>query len=160
LRSRPAGGGARGRLRSLALPHRGRAQGAGRRGHPGHPHREAAAMSAPVRWTGRLSALGPADIRSLLSRARGDAEERDLPAEVARMIADVRARGDAALRDLARRFDRVSLESLEVPRAAILAALDRQPLALRRAMERSARNVTRVHAAFRPQATRLEVEPG
>ena len=117
-------------------------------------------MSAPVRWTGRLSGLDPRELRSLLSRARADAGERELRAEVAWMIADVRARGDAALRDLARRFDRVSLDSLEVPRAAVLAALDRQPPALRRAMERSARNVAAVHSAFRPQATRLEVEPG
>src|SRR5262249_35260260 len=68
--------------------------------------------------------------------------------------------GDAALRDLARRFDRVSLDALEVPRAAVRAALERQPPALRRAMERSARNVARVHSAFPPQATRGEAEPG
>jgi histidinol dehydrogenase len=117
-------------------------------------------MSAPVRWTGRLSGLDPRELQSLLCRARADAGERDLRAEVASTIADVRARGDTALRELARRFDRVSLDSLEVPRAAMLAALERQPPALRRAMERSARNVARVHSAFRPQATRLEVEPG
>ncbi|HET9157170.1 MAG TPA: histidinol dehydrogenase [Myxococcaceae bacterium] len=117
-------------------------------------------MSAPVRWTGRLSGLDPRELRSLLSRAGADAGERELRAEVASTIADVRARGDAALSDLARRFDRVSLDSLEVPRAAVLAALDRQPPALRRAMERSARNVAAVHSAFRPRATRLEVEPG
>jgi histidinol dehydrogenase len=117
-------------------------------------------VSAPVRWTGRLSGLGPEDFRSLLSRAREDAGEQDLRASVASLIAEVRARGDAALRDLARRFDRVSLDALEVPRAAIRAALDRQPPALRRAMERSARNVRRVHSAFRPQPARIEVEPG
>jgi len=116
-------------------------------------------MSAPVRWTGRLSGLDPEQLRSLLCRARAD-EGDQVRAQVASLIAEVRARGDAALRDLARRFDRVSLESLEVPRAAIRAALDRQPPALRRAMERSARNVRRVHSAFRPQAVRIEVEPG
>ena len=117
-------------------------------------------MSAPVRWTGSLSGLGPQDFRSLLSRARADAGEQELRTRVASLIAEVRSRGDAALRDLAWRFDRVSLDSLEVPRAAIHAALDRQPPALRRAMERSARNVRRVHSAFRPQAVRIEVEPG
>ena len=117
-------------------------------------------MSAPVRWTGRLSALGPEELRSLRSRARADEREQQLRTQVASLIAEVRSRGDAALRDLARRFDRVSLDSLEVPRADILAALERQPPALRSAMERSARNVRRVHSAFRPQATRIEVEPG
>ena len=117
-------------------------------------------MSAQVRWTGRLSALDPEQLRSLLSRAQAADGEQELRAQVASLIAGVRARGDAALRDFARRFDRVSLDSLEVPRAAIRAALDRQPPALRKAMERSARNVRRVHSAFRPQAARIQVEPG
>jgi len=69
-------------------------------------------------------------------------------------------RGDAALRELARRFDGVQLASLEVPREVVRAALDRQPPSLRRALERSARNVARVHSAFRPQASRVEVEDG
>ncbi|HET9037352.1 MAG TPA: histidinol dehydrogenase, partial [Myxococcaceae bacterium] len=117
-------------------------------------------MSAAVRWAGRLSALGPDDVRTLLSRGRADAGERDFQAQVASLVADVRSRGDAALRDLARHFDRVTLESLEVPREVVRRALDRQPPALRRAMERSARNVAKVHGALRPQATRVEVEPG
>ncbi|HVP60564.1 MAG TPA: histidinol dehydrogenase [Myxococcaceae bacterium] len=117
-------------------------------------------MSAPVRWTGPLSALGPEALRTLLSRGQVDSGERELPAKVAALLAEVRTRGDAALRDLARRFDQVILASLEVPREAVRAALERQPPALRRAMERSARNVARVHAAFRPQASWVEVEPG
>jgi len=117
-------------------------------------------VSAAVRWTGRLSGLGPDDLRILLSRGQADSGERDLRAQVASLIADVRSRGDAALRELARRFDRVTLESLEVPREVVRAALDRQPPALRRAMERSARNVARVHGALRPQPSRVEVEPG
>ena len=117
-------------------------------------------MSAPVRWTGALSGLGPDGLQALLSRGQAGSDEGELRAQVASLIAEVRARGDAALRELARRFDRVSLESLEVPRQAVRAALDRQPVALRRAMERSARNVARVHAAFRPLASRVEVEPG
>ncbi|MGZ6139306.1 MAG: histidinol dehydrogenase [Myxococcaceae bacterium] len=117
-------------------------------------------MSVPVRWTGPLSALGPDALRALLSRGQVDAGEREIRSQVGALVAEVRSRGDAALRDLARRFDGVSLVSLEVPREVVRAALDRQPLALRRALERSARNVARVHSAFRPQATRVEVEDG
>ena len=117
-------------------------------------------MSAPLRWTGRLSGLAPDELRNLLSRGRADADERELRAQVAALLAEVRSRGDTALRDLARRFDRVSLDSLEVPGVVVRAALDRQPPALRRAMERSARNVASVHSAFRPQPSRVEVEPG
>ncbi len=117
-------------------------------------------MSLPVRWTGPLAALGPDALRALLSRGQGDSGARDLRAQVAGLIAEVRTRGDGALRELARKYDGVSLASIEVPRDAVRAALDRQPPALRRALERSARNVARVHSAFRPQASRIEVEPG
>jgi len=117
-------------------------------------------VSAPVRWTGPLSALGPDALRALLSRSLGDTVEREFRSQVGALVAEVRAHGDAALRDLARRFDGVQLASLEVPREIVRAALDRQPLALRRALERSARNVARVHSAFRPQASRVEVEEG
>ena len=117
-------------------------------------------MSATVRWTGPLSALAPDALRTLLARGHGDSGERDLRAQVAGLVTEVRTRGDAALHELARKYDGVSLVSLEVPRDAVRAALDRQPPALRRALERSARNVARVHSAFRPQASRIEVEPG
>jgi len=117
-------------------------------------------VSATVRWTGPLSALAPDALRTLLARGHGDSGERDLRAQVAGLVTEVRTRGDAALRELARKYDGVSLVSLEVPRDAVRAALDRQPPALRRALERSARNVARVHSAFRPQASRIEVEPG
>jgi len=117
-------------------------------------------VSAPVRWTGRLSGLAPEELRSLLARGHAGGEEPALRAQVATILAEVRVRGDAALRDLARRFDRVSLESLEVPRLTVRAALDRMPPALRRAMERSARNVARVHSAFQPRPVRVQVEPG
>jgi histidinol dehydrogenase len=116
-------------------------------------------VTAPVRWTGRLSALAPDELGNLLRRGQ-PGEEPAVRAQVTTILAEVRSRGDAALRDLARRLDRVSLDSLEVPRPAMRAALDRQPPVLRRAMERSARNVARVHAAFRPRAIRVEVEHG
>ena len=116
-------------------------------------------MTAPVRWTGRLSALAPDELATLLRRGQAG-EEPAVRAQVSTILAEVRSRGDAALRELARRLDRVSLDSLEVARPAIRAALDRQPPAMRRAMERSARNVARVHSAFRARATRVEVEPG
>ncbi len=117
-------------------------------------------MTAPVRWTGPLAALGPDALRTLLRRGHVDSGERELRAQVAAIVADVRARGDVALRELARRFDGVALDALEVPRQTVRAALDRQPAPLRKALERSARNVSRVHAALRPGAISVEVEPG
>ena len=116
---------------------------------------------SPVRWTGPVSALDPRALASLLARGNaGPGEQGELQSQVASIVADVRTRGDAALRELARRLDRVSLEALEVPREAMRAALDRQPPALRRAMERSARNVARFHSALLPRPAWVEVEPG
>jgi histidinol dehydrogenase len=117
-------------------------------------------MNAALRWTGRLSALDPAERRALESRGGGEATARALRHAVRRLIDEVRRRGDLALRAQAERFDRVKLDSLEVPRATIRAALDRLPPDVRRALEHAARNLARVHDAFRPRASRFEVEPG
>jgi histidinol dehydrogenase len=90
-------------------------------------------------------------------RAGGVARARTVAMTI---VDDVRRRGDAALFEMADRFDGVRLDSLEVPRAAITRALDLLDRNLRRAMERSAANIARVHAAFRPRGDEIEVEPG
>jgi histidinol dehydrogenase len=94
----------------------------------------------------------------LLRRAGVNAP--DIADAVGAIIADVRARGDAALYEMARRFDGVTLAALEVPRSTVSRALDDLDRGLRRAMERSARNIERVHLAFAPRSTEVEVEPG
>jgi histidinol dehydrogenase len=76
------------------------------------------------------------------------------------IVADVRRRGDAALFDMARRFDGVDICALEVPSAALAAALDGIDPGFRRAMEHSARNIERVHRAFAPKDQEIEVERG
>ena len=94
----------------------GGAQGAGRRGHSGDAHREAAAMSALLRWTGRLDALDALALRALRTRAV-EAGEGRLRQQTAAILEAVRTRGDEALRTLAQQLDGVALDSLEVPRA-------------------------------------------
>jgi histidinol dehydrogenase len=79
---------------------------------------------------------------------------------VAGIVDDVRRRGDAALIEMALRFDGVTLDALEVPRTALTRALDSIDADLRRAMERSAANIARVHEAFLPRGGEVEVEPG
>jgi histidinol dehydrogenase len=111
-----------------------------------------------VRFTGRLAGLSQVDRELLFDRSTSsDAEVRERTVAIVR---DVRSRGDAALRELARRFDRVDLESLEVPHARWRAALDGIDAQLRRAMERSMSNIRRAHEAFLPRATECETEPG
>jgi histidinol dehydrogenase len=94
----------------------------------------------------------------LLDRSTtSDTSVRERSAEI---IARVRAEGDDALHAIAEELDGVALESLEVPREAWNAALTALAPPLRAAMERSAENIRRVHAAFLPVAQEIESEPG
>ncbi len=119
------------------------------------------AVSHPVlsvRWSGSVAALAAADRRALFDRTTSS--EPGVRERTAGIIARVREQGDAALRALATELDGVTLEALEVPRAEWTRALDAVPIVLRRAMERSAANIERVHRAFRPAAQETESEPG
>lgn len=116
-------------------------------------------MSAIVfRVVGCIDALSGDDRRALLDRSTSG--DDDVRARTAAIIARVRREGDAALIAMAREFDGVALERLEVGRASRQRALDGLPRDLRRAMERSAANIATAHRAFLPQATEIETEPG
>jgi histidinol dehydrogenase len=116
-------------------------------------------VSPALRWTGALGSLSAEARQALLDRG-GTSGRPDLREQVHGLLVQVRNRGDGALREFAQRFDGVTLDSLEVPRAAVRAALERQPTEMRRALDRSARNIARVHGACRPAPVRVEVEPG
>ena len=115
--------------------------------------------AAPVlRYFGALDGLDAVTRTTLLDRTTSrDSQVRETTAAI---LDDVRSRGDLALRELAVRFDRVTLGSLEVPRAQWKTALDGTPRALRRAMERSVKNIASVHRAFLPTVTETSPEPG
>lgn len=111
-----------------------------------------------LRYTGTLRGLSSDERRALLARIPArSAEVRSVTAEI---IRDVGTRGDDALRDLARRFDGVDLGVLEVDRTVRRRALDALSPNVRRAMERSAGNIARVHSAFLPAQTEVSPEPG
>ncbi|HEY4953785.1 MAG TPA: histidinol dehydrogenase [Gemmatimonadaceae bacterium] len=110
------------------------------------------------RYSGKLADLGEADRRRLFDRT--GTREPAIADVVAKIIERVRTDGDSALRQLARELDSVELEALEVPSARIEAAYARVSPALRSAMRRSAANLERVHSAFVPAASEIEVEPG
>jgi histidinol dehydrogenase len=117
-----------------------------------------AATTLALRWRGALSTLSAADRRALFDRtasSQGGVRER-----TAAIVARVRNEGDSALRALAAELDGVELDALEVPRRTWARALDALAPGLRRAMERSAANVERVHRAFVPTAQETESEPG
>lgn len=119
---------------------------------------DTATAGPALRFRGPASALGPPERAALLDRSTSsDAAVREATAGI---IARVRRDGDAALLELARTFDGVELSALEVPRSAWRRALDALAPDLRRAMERTVRNVAGVHRAFLPQSLETEPEPG
>jgi histidinol dehydrogenase len=105
-----------------------------------------------------LGALSRTDEARLLDRGR--AADPAVERAVAAIVADVRARGDDALRDLARRFDGVALDALEVPRAACDAALEALDPAVRAALEEAAASIAAFHRAQLPPPLEVEVTPG
>jgi histidinol dehydrogenase len=110
------------------------------------------------RFFGSLGSLSAQDREALLDRAAPDDEAVQLT--VASIIEIVRREGDAALRSLAREFDGVTLESVEVPRSECERALDRLDPVVRAALERAHRNLTTAHRAFLPRESVVETEPG
>ena len=111
-----------------------------------------------LRFRGRFDELTADDRRTLFDRSTSS--DPQVSSAVAGIIADVRDRGDAALRDLAARFDPAIPATLEIPRARCRAALDALDPALRRAMQRAADNIARVHRAGLPQPAVTNPEPG
>ena len=110
------------------------------------------------RFFGRVADLSRESLQLMCDRSTSsDAAVRE---GTARIVARVRRDGDAALVAMAREYDGVELAAIEVPREEAVRALDALDPALRRAMERAARNVRRAHEAFRPAASEVETEPG
>ena len=110
------------------------------------------------RYAGTLAELSPADRLAL--RERAASEDPSIAASAARIVARVRRDGDDALRELAREFDGITLDALEVPRSRWDAALTALPGPLRAALEHAARNIESAHAAVRPVETVCETESG
>jgi histidinol dehydrogenase len=100
-----------------------------------------------------------APARALL-HDRGFTADPALRERVSAILARVREQGDSALRALARELDGVELDELEVPRETCIRSLDALDPALRRAMQRAADNIARVHRAIPVSATEIEPEPG
>jgi len=114
-----------------------------------------------LRWTGARSRLSASDERALFERSTAaGAGDGDIGARTRVIIERVRRDGDDALRAMAAEFDGVTLDRLEVPMSQCRAALDALDPPLRRAMERSATNIRRVHESFRPHTQEIESEPG
>src|SRR6185312_8567863 len=99
-------------------------------------------------------------------RGRGDRLTASLPRPAAadnppteavrRIIAQVRQGGDQALRELTARFDKVDIDEIRVPPAALKEALEAIDPALRSALEEAAANVEAFHRSQHLSDSRWE----
>jgi histidinol dehydrogenase len=83
------------------------------------------------------------------------AQDPQIDATVAAILADVKTRGDAAVLEYTKKFDGVSantLAELEIPRAELQAALKRIPAVRREALEAAAARVRDYHERQRAQS--------
>jgi histidinol dehydrogenase len=111
-----------------------------------------------VRYVGALATLSTEGRAALLDRSFS--ADPELAPRVRAIVHEVRESGDTALRRLAKAHDGVDLAALEVPRAMLTNALARLDPAVRRGLERSARNLEKVAHAMLPRPSSVEVEPG
>ena len=111
-----------------------------------------------VRIDKPLSRLTAEERARLLDRRPLD--EPRLRSDVEAILERVRTEGDAALRAMARTFDGVELDSLEVPRERWEEALARLDPSLRADLEEAARNIDTFHRAQIPEEIQVTVRPG
>ena len=115
-------------------------------------------MSTTIRIRTSIDQLSDGDRALLFDRST--ALNPDVRRATAAIIEQVRSSGDDALRQFALQYDGVALDSLEVPVAMRRSALNGMDPALRRAMERAARNIAAVHSASLPASSCVEPERG
>ncbi|MCI4226139.1 histidinol dehydrogenase [Dickeya dianthicola] len=97
--------------------------------------------------------------RRLLTRPAISASER-ISAIVGEILAKVRDDGDAALREYSARFDKVQVDSLRVPAAAIDSAAARLGDDIKQAMATAVRNIETFHNAQKLPSISVETQPG
>jgi len=96
-------------------------------------------------------------VRQLLERRTRESSATQR--RVARIVDDVRRRGDAALLEYARRFDKLTLP-IEVTAGEMIAAAERLPRDVRRAISIAAANIRRVAMRQLPQAWSVRPSDG
>ncbi|WP_228710675.1 histidinol dehydrogenase [Saccharobesus litoralis] len=88
------------------------------------------------------------------------ADSSKLSDTVATIIAQVRSQGDVVLKELAAKFDKVTLENLQVSQAAIDNAVNEISPEVKDAIELAHRQVHAFHLAQKPKDIRVETTPG
>lgn len=117
-------------------------------------------MRSTIRFSidSELSALGEADRQRLLERTF--APEPAIVDAVSEIIEEVAGEGDAALHAMAKRFDGVSLDALEVPRESWRVARREVPMELVGALEMARDRIVAFHHRQLPSADEFDSGDG
>ena len=91
--------------------------------------------------------------RPLLDYSSGEATVKDI-------IQTVRQKGDKALREYAQKFDRVTLDALQVTEKELNEAESQVSAELKKAIYQSRENITLFHAAQKLTPQKIETQPG
>src|SRR5688572_30318342 len=83
-----------------------------------------------------------------------------LESSVCNIMNRVKNSGDEALREITLQFDKVELNSLQVPEVEINAAANSLSAELKNAIEQAAANIKKFHAAQRRETLKVETMPG
>lgn len=105
------------------------------------------------------NALNETARRETLARP-AQARAGELRLGVEQIIAAVRARGDAALRELSAKYDRCTLDAIEVDEAEFAAAEASLDPTLKAAIHEAAARIELFHRAAAPQAVSVDTAPG
>jgi len=116
-------------------------------------------MSASIAGVLEWASLDPGQRRAALMRPV-QVVAAHTRTSVQELLADVRERGDAALREITARFDRATLEALEVSEAEFEAAESAVDDELRAAMAEAAARIRAFHAAGMVQPYQVQTAPG
>ncbi len=112
----------------------------------------------PIAIDKPLKDLTPLERSRLLDRRPAD--EPELRERVRGILDRVREEGDVALRSMAREYDGVDLEALEIPRKRWEEALEALDPQLREDLEAAAANIAAFHRAQIPDEVQVQVRPG
>jgi histidinol dehydrogenase len=109
----------------------------------------------------RLSTRSAGFDAKLAALIRYDAaQDPSVQKTVRRILADVRARGDAAVREYTKKFDRVALKQLEIPRTEIQKAVQSVPRAQADALQSAFQRIRSFHEKQRQESWDYTDEDG
>ncbi|BET96330.1 hypothetical protein TCT1_12510 [Xenorhabdus sp. TCT-1] len=108
-----------------------------------------------IRW----QSCTPEQQKILLTRPAIAASD-DISGTVKQILATVKTRGDQALQEFSQRFDKTTVETIQISANEVNAATARLTPEIKQAMQQAMNNIRRFHEAQKPAEVDIETLPG